>query len=114
MKPNKIEHCNVNCDGTKNVVVNIALTDEDKEALHKYHIETGGEDYDPIGVSMLVWISINENGKTEGYSYDEACYYPGEQGETYYDNKFLPDGLETECVEFVRANCFGNESKYDC
>ena len=114
MKPYKIVHCNVNIDGTKNVVVDISLTDIDKEKIHKYHIETYEEDYDVQDVSMLVWIHIDNDGKVNGYGYNEACYYPAEQGETFYNNKFLPNELEEECIEFVKENYFGNESVYDC
>ena len=113
MKPYEISHCNVN-GSTKDVVVRIELDSEDKAKLHQYHIENDGEDYDPNDVSMLVWIYIDENGEVNGYSYQEASYYPEEQGEIYYNNMFLPMQLEEECIEFVKNNYFGNEERYDC
>ena len=114
MKPYEIDHCNVSRNGTKDVVVDIDLTDEDRKKIYEYHISNGGEDYDVNDVSMLVWIYFDKNGNINGYSYDEACYYPAEQGEMHYDNKFLPDELEEQCIEFVKENYIGYEKMYDC
>lgn len=113
MKPISILHKNFRQDGV-DVVIEVYLTKEDKEMIHKVHIDCGNLDYDVYDVSMLVWIFVNDNNEINGYTYNEysAVYYPAEQGEILYDNDLLPDGFEQECIQFVKDNYIGNENDF--
>lgn len=116
MKPVEILHANMDyCHKNhKVIVVDIALTDEDKDMIHNYHISSNGYDYDKDDVSLLAYIDI-EDGKVRWNDTTYNCsYYPEDFGEHDIRNDVLPKGFIQECVEFVRKNYFGNESKYDC
>lgn len=115
MKPIKISHANTFWDEPyKVVVVDIELTDEDKEMIYKYHMDCGNDSYDEEDVSMLAFIHIDLDGNVKGYHYKEQCYYPEERGEYDIDNKILLGNLEKECIEFVKKNYIGHEAEFDC
>lgn len=103
MKPIRILHGNMTVQGV-DVVVEIELNNEDKNKIHDLHIKNGLTDYDVDDVSFLVWIYVDRNGNIEGYSFNEASYYPAEQGEHYYENELLPRELENDCIKFVKEN----------
>ncbi len=115
MKPENILHANVDsCHNTKNVVVDISLTDKEKADIHILHLAAGRRDYDFNDVSLLVQICVDEKGEVKGYSHKDVTYYPAEQGEMYLRCSDLAPSLEQECIEFVKQNYIGKESTYDC
>ena len=109
MKPARIDHANV-FDGYKDVVVEMDLTDEDKEAIHKYHKEKYSEDYNVSDVSMLVYVKF-ESEKATDILY--VAYYPEQIGETEYPFEHMNKDTVNECMKFVTENYFGNEEKYE-
>ena len=109
MKVIGIDHANVFFNH-KDVLVEIELTDEDKEKIWGYHLSFYDDPYDMQDVSMLVWVTVN--GKTAtGINY--VAYYPEDQGETEYPIKFMDEDIVIDCLRFVNKNYFGNEDKYD-
>ena len=116
MKPVEIRHGNMDFFFEKHrvVVVEIALTDEDKDMIHNYHISSNGDDYDKDDVSLLAYIDV-ENGKARwnDLTYN-CCYYPEDFGEHDIRNDVLPKGFTQECVEFVQTNYIGHEDQYEC
>lgn len=114
MKPVGIYHINMNHDGDRIAVVDIELTDDDKQMIHDYHMsEDGAEDYDEDDVSMLVYINITPDNRIWGFHYCEQSYYPEDYGEHEIDNKVLPNDLEELCVDFVKENYIGHEDEYE-
>lgn len=105
MKPIKIHHGNKQPDGI-DVFVELELSEEDKKNIHDLHIKSGYENYDINDISMFVWIYVNNDGNVVGYSFDEASYYPAQQGEVYYENTLLPAELEQKCVDFVKGKTY--------
>lgn len=111
MKPIAIDHANV-FDDFKDVLVELELTNEDKERIKKFHLEYEREDYDTDDVSVLVWVNV-ENKEAIGINY--AAYYPAEMGERELPVlRMFQDGITEDCVKFVKENYFGNEEEYDC
>ncbi len=106
MKPLRIDHANV-FDDFKDVLIEMELTDKDKEDIWKFD----GCTYDKSDVAMLVWVNV-ENDEANGINY--VAYYPEDRGEYTYYTELMDDEVLDECIKFVTENYFGNEEKYDC
>lgn len=115
MTPKYISHTNVFdfADPYKVAVLDILLTDKDIDFLYDYHMKNKGRQYDKNDITLLTFVHIDSKNHVTGWHYDTACYYPNGQGEHEIGTKLLPKELEQECIQFVKDNYFGNESKYD-
>ena len=110
MKPIRIDHANI-FDDFKDVLVEMELTKEDKEAIEIYNnLAYKGQPYDPDDVSVLVWVKV-EDSKATGINY--IAYYPEDHGEIEYPIENLSDDEIQSCIDYVNENYFGNEEKYD-
>ncbi len=112
MKPTSICHAN-KYETKKHILINVFLTDEDKELIYKYHMKSNPDsDYKKEDVSMLAFIEL-QYGEINKLNFLYACYYPETQGEMEIPNKYLTDDFMKECAKFVIFNYYGNEAKYD-
>lgn len=112
MKPISICHANV-FEDKKHILINVFLTDEDKELIYKYHMSKNPDsDYKKEDVSMLAFVKL-QYGEVNILTFENACYYPETQGEMEIPNKYLTKEFMKECTKFILFNYYGNEAKYD-
>lgn len=112
MKPISICHAN-KYDTKKHILINVFLTDEDKELIYKYHMEKYPDNkYNKEDISMIAFIEL-QYGEINILNFLNVCYYPEEQGEMEIPNEYLTEEFIKECTKFILFHYFGNEAKYD-
>ena len=109
MKPVQIDHANI-YHNEKRVLVELELSEEDRNRLSVYNKKTYDDTYDISDISMLVWVLVIDNKVVK---VDYAAYYPEDKGERDYSVELMDDDVINECIQFVNENYFGNEDKYD-
>lgn len=112
MKIKEIIHANMVKEVDRDVLLDIDLTESDKEKLYRHHMEHNRESYSMDDVSMIVWILV-EYGEETNVRYNGAAYFPAEQGETGLESCMLTDEFKSECVEYVREHYIGKENEFE-